>query len=136
MIDTSRLEFGNPRHILGGFLIVAMSVVHPLVTDVIPSPKGNGDGMVEFEDVPILKVEAASWALPFLDSKEFGSLASHEGVLPESFGPVDQVSIIRTGLPSDFGMVLAMRVRVVPYIQRFGLSLFVLDIRAKSAPSI
>jgi hypothetical protein len=136
VIDTSRFVLGNPRHILGGFLIVAMSVVHPLVADVIPSPKGERDGMVEFENVPVLKVEAASWALPFLDGQQFCSLVPHEGVLSESLGPVDQVSIVRTGMASDFDMVLTVRVCVVPHIQRFGLSLFVLDVRAKSAPSI
>ena len=92
--------------------------------------------MVEFEYISVLKIEAASWALPLLSCKEFCSRTSHEGMLPESLGPIDQVSIVGTCVAADFGVVLAMRVRVVPHIQRLGLSLLVLDVGAKSAPSI
>ncbi len=113
-----------------------MAVVHPLVADVIPSPKSERDGMVEFEDVSVLKVETASWALSFLDGKQFGSLASHEGMLLKAFNPVDEVSIVGACTSSDFGVILTVRVRVVPHIQRPGLSLFALDVHAKSAPSI
>ncbi len=115
---------------------MAMTVVHPLVADVVLSPKGERDGMVEFEDVSVLKIEAASWALPLLKCEKFSSFASHQGMLLESFGPVDQVSVVGTSLASDFGVVLAMRVGVIPHIERFGLSLFVLDVGAKSASSI
>ena len=136
VIDTSRFVCSNHRYILSSFLIVAMSVVHPLVADVVPPTQSRWYGVIDFQGVSVLKVEATSWTLPFLESQKFCSLASHQGVLLESFRPVDQVSIIGTCLPSDFGMVLAVRIRMVPHIQRFRGSFVVFDVGAKPASPI
>ena len=118
-MDTSRFVLSNPRHVLSGFLIVAMSVVDPFVADIILPAESDRDDMVNFQNVFFSEVELASWALPFLKSEQFRFLASHQGMLFKPLRPVDQVPIVWTCLPSDLHVVFVERVRVFSDRERF-----------------
>lgn len=135
-IDTSRLESGNGYPIPGGFLIVAVAVIHPFVASVLFPANGKWDAVVNFEDIPVSKVELAVWALPLLKSEKPCFFAFHKRVVFQSLCPVDHVSIIRTRLPLDFCVLLAMRFRVISDVDRLGVALFVFDERSKSWVSI
>jgi hypothetical protein len=58
--DTRRLVFGDLCQIFGGFFIVAVSMVDPFVHDSIFSAQGGRDGMIDFSQVFLSKVESAS----------------------------------------------------------------------------
>jgi hypothetical protein len=90
-MDISRFVFGNECHILRGFLLVAMSMVDPFVTDIILATEGDGDDMVNFQNVFISKGALASWALPFLKNEQFRFLAFYQRMLFEPLCPVDHV---------------------------------------------
>jgi hypothetical protein len=134
VIDTSRFVFGDVRHILGGFLIVAMFMVDPFVAQVILPAQGGWDGVVDLQQVSILEVESAPWALPLLYLEQLCLFVVHERVLFQPSCPIQQVSIIRACSPSYLHIVLSVRFRMEPDIDWFRVSRFVLDIRSKPDP--
>ncbi len=83
-MDTSRFVLSDSRSILGGFLIVAMPMVHPFVVPIILSATRGRDDRIGFENVSILKVESPSWALSLLKCEKLCLLTLHEWVLLES----------------------------------------------------
>src|SRR6266498_3183758 len=105
VIDTSRFVLSDSRSIFSGFLIVAMSMVHPFVVPIILSAERCRDDRIGFENVSILKVESTSWALSLLKCEKFCLLTLHEWVLLESLRPIDEIAVIRACLPSDFYIV-------------------------------
>jgi hypothetical protein len=58
VIDTHRLVSGDRCQILSGFFIMAMAVRDPFVAQSILSSKGEGDTLVNFEQITIAKVES------------------------------------------------------------------------------
>ena len=79
---------GDVRHILGGFLIVAMFMVDPFVAQVILSAQGGWDGVVDLQQVSILEVESAPWALPLLYLEQLCLFVVHERVLFQPSCPI------------------------------------------------
>ena len=75
---------------------MAVSVVHPLVADVILSAQGGWDGMVGFQQVSISKVQSAAWTLPILHAQKPGFLACHQGVVFQPLGPVNEIAVVGT----------------------------------------
>ena len=135
-MDTSRVVLGNPCQIFRRFLIVAMPMVHPFVGEVVLAAQGGGDAVIDFQDVLLAKVETTSWALSFLQSEEFGLLTAHQGMLFEPLCPVDQVPIIRTGLPSDFHRGLVERIRVFSGVEGLLVSLSVCHVQTETETTL
>jgi hypothetical protein len=94
VIDTSRFVFDNRRHILGGFFIVAMTVIHPFVAPLVLSAKGCRDNMIYFEPITVAKIESTSRALSLLHLKELRLFVVHEWVLLEPLDPIEQIAIV------------------------------------------
>jgi hypothetical protein len=94
VIDTSRFVCGNRRHILGGFTIMAMAVIHPFVAPLVLSAKGCRNKMIYFEQITVAKIESTSRALSLLYLKELRLFVVHEWVLLEPLYPLEQIAII------------------------------------------
>ncbi len=135
-MDTSRVVLGHPCQIFSRFLIVAMPMVHPFVGEVVLAAQGGGDAVIDFQDVLLTKVETTSWALSFLQSEEFGLLTAHQGMLFEPLCPVDQVPIIRTGLPSDFHRGLVERIRVFSGVEGLLVSVSVCHVQTETETTL
>ena len=111
---------------------MAVSVVDELVPVIVLSAQGSWDEVIDFQEVSILKVESTSWASPLLCLKQLCLLIVHKRVLPEPLRPVQEVSIIGACVSSYLYVVLALRFRMVPDIDRYLDSRMILDIRPKS----
>jgi hypothetical protein len=127
---------GHQGQVLGSFLIVAVSMRHPFVAEIIPASKGCRNTVVNFQEVFIAKGEATSWALSLLQSEEVRFLASHQRVLFQSLRPVDKVPIIRTRLPSNFHVGLVERVYMLADRERFPVPFDVLAMSPTSETSM
>ena len=132
VIDTSRFVLSDSRSILGGFLIVAMPMVHPFVVPIILSATRGRDDRIGFETVSILKGESTSWALSLLKCEKLCLLTLHEWVLLESLCPLDEITVIRAYLPSDLYIVLTMGIRRMSYRDHFRISFPVFDVFPQS----
>lgn len=113
------------------FLIMAVSMVDGLVSGIVLSAQGSWDEVIDFQEVSIVKVESASWASPLLRLEQLCLLVVHKRVLPEPLRPVQEVSIIGAGVSAYLHVVLALRFRMVPDIDRYLVSRMILDMRPK-----
>src|SRR5262249_48381015 len=111
-------------------------MVNPLVAPVVLTAKGGGDAVINFQEVSISEVESASWALPPLCLEQLCLLVIHEWMLVEPLGPVQEVPVVGAGSSFDLHVVLAVRFRMAPDIDRFWVSHVVLAIRSKSGPCL
>jgi drug/metabolite transporter superfamily protein YnfA len=131
VIDTFHFSNGHVYHVFGGFFIVAMSMIDRFVAEIILSPQGGRDAVIDFQQVFILKVEPASWALPLLYLEQFCLLVVHEWMLFEPLCPVEEVSVKGACSSLYLCVVLALRFRMEPDIDRLWVSYLPLDIHAK-----
>lgn len=134
-MDTSRLVFGNPYHVLGGFFIMAMTMVHPFIAFIILSAKGSWNDMIDFQDVLVSEVEATSWTFPLLKREKLCLFVFHKRMVLQSQGPIGEIPVVRTRFPSHLDIALLVRVCMFPEEDVLFFSLFILEGHTESAAS-
>jgi hypothetical protein len=81
------------------FLIVAVSMEELLVGEVLASPTGEGNEMVEFKQVAVFEVESTARATALLHRQQAARGVPGQGMVLEPGSPVDQLAIIDRSVP-------------------------------------
>ena len=94
--------------------IMAMPVQQAFVAKLFSSAFTLGCGMIDFDDIGVLKEQSTPATFPLLFAQERALDPIKHGMGFQSLAPIEEIAIVGTGRSLDFDVLLDVRLSVFP----------------------